>query len=377
MINTVPTDSDTHYLVRKPNSKKLLIIFSATGTKKGMFNLWSLKDKVPHNLLFLRVPTNDWYQHGIPGLGDNHVDTIAAIRSIIAEHELSEVYTCGSSMGAYGALLYGAELNCNALAFSPEIILKLPHSRSTKMMPKDAQIHYKDIREKIKHSDSVFYIYTGELDPVDIYSADLVKNFGNVKVTTMPNDEHTVMRTLVSTSRLLPLLWSFTSDDKMPELDDNGDILSFSGFSSNFYRGWVAHQEKENTKAFDLLQKAVEIYPASPIAYQLLTDLCYRSRNYKDAMPYAALALSLNPEKLRNHLKFAHCYRRIGLLKQSKAMLLDIVKRWPESHHAHYEMTMVYKELKEKSRAIKHIKEAIKLDPSNQGFKKALESLTQ
>ena len=370
---TIPLSSDTHYLDLKPNSRKLLIILSATGTKSGRFNLWSLRDKILHNLLFLRVPTNDWYQNGIPGLADSHDATITAIRTLATANRITDIYTCGSSMGAYGALLYGTDLNCKALAFNPEIELKLPHSRSTKMMPKDAPINFPDIRAAMQESNAVFHIYTGERDPVDLYCADSVKNFKNVRVVTFPADEHTVLRTFVSNNTFLSLLWSFMSGSESLKITGTGRAINYDKFAYNFYKGWAAYQSKDNEKSKKFLELALAEYPASSYCQYIMGSLLYRFKDYEKGKDHILFALALQPDVPSYHVGLAHYFRQVGLLEEALEMHLDIQKKWPESYQSKYELGMVYLALGKKPQAIAQLKAVIKLQPKRQVYKKALD----
>lgn len=369
---TIPLSSDTHYFDAKPNSNKLLIVLSATGTKTGRFNLWSLRDQIPHNILFLRVPTNDWYQSGIPGISDSHDGTIAAIKSLAEAHDITSMYTCGSSMGAYGALLYGTSLNCNVLAFNPEIELKLPSSRSTKMMPKGAPVNFPDIRSSMKDSSAVFHIYTGERDPVDLYCADSVKDFENVRVVTFPADEHTVLRTFVSSNRFLALIWSFMSGSDSLKLSDTGRAMSYDKFAYNFYHGWLAYQNKDNGKCRQFLELALAEYPASSYSQYMMGNILYRLNNYEKGKDHILFALALEPNIPAHHVSLAYYFRQVGLLEEAVKTHLEIQKRWPESYQSKYELAMVYLALGKKSQAIAQLEAVIKLKPDRQNYKNAL-----
>lgn len=372
---SITLSSETHLLDIKPKSNKLLIIFSATGTTSGKFNLYGLKNHIPHNLLYLRVPTNDWYQQGVPGLADSHEGTISAIKLIASTYGISEIFTCGSSMGAYGALLYGVDLECDVLALSPEIQLKLPFSRSTKMMPKNASVVYDDLRVRMKASSSTFYILTGECDPVDLYSADLVKSYVNTNIITFPKDEHTVLRTLVSNKQFLPLLWSFMDRNTLPTLEDTGEALDKEGFASNFYHGWVAYQSKNNDVAKPLLEKALNIYPISSYCQYIMANLLYRFKEYQVGKNHMVFAMALRPDLSEHHVGFAHYLRRIGLLEEAIKKHEEIQRKWPESYQSKYDLAMIYLEIGNKSLAKLHLTEVVKLQPKRQNYIKALAAL--
>jgi len=74
--------------------------------------------KQPINKLLLRDPVNNWYHHGIPGLGADSAEAAARLQGLVSALNPSSVMTLGQSMGAYAAILYGALINADqALAF--------------------------------------------------------------------------------------------------------------------------------------------------------------------------------------------------------------------------------------------------------------------
>jgi pimeloyl-ACP methyl ester carboxylesterase len=72
------------------------------------------------NKILVRDTSNSWYHYGVPGLGCDIADTISRLRDLISQTRPSRVVTLGQSMGAFGAVLYGALLDVDeAIAFGP------------------------------------------------------------------------------------------------------------------------------------------------------------------------------------------------------------------------------------------------------------------
>ena len=72
------------------------------------------------NKLLVRDASNSWYHYGLPGFGRDLADTISRLREMISQMKPSKVITLGQSMGAFGAILYGALLEVDAaIAFGP------------------------------------------------------------------------------------------------------------------------------------------------------------------------------------------------------------------------------------------------------------------
>jgi len=74
----------------------------------------------PLNKVLLRDPANAWYQRGLPGLGAD-IDAVAArLGEAIAAIAPKKTVFIGQSMGAYGAIMFGALLQVDTiLAFGP------------------------------------------------------------------------------------------------------------------------------------------------------------------------------------------------------------------------------------------------------------------
>lgn len=72
------------------------------------------------NKILVRDTSNAWYHYGVPGLGRDLPDTISRIKAMIAEMNPSRVIALGQSMGAFGAVLFGALLDVDeVIAFGP------------------------------------------------------------------------------------------------------------------------------------------------------------------------------------------------------------------------------------------------------------------
>ena len=74
----------------------------------------------PINKLLLRDPGNAWYQRGLPGVGAD-IDAVAArLGELIETVAPKQTVFIGQSMGAYGAIMFGALLDVTTiLAFGP------------------------------------------------------------------------------------------------------------------------------------------------------------------------------------------------------------------------------------------------------------------
>lgn len=375
-LNGVPLVSETHHLLLHPGARQFLILLSATGTKPSSFNLWKHADSLPYHKLYLRVPTNVWYQQGVPGLGTDLEETCASIRRLIEGTGAEKTYALGSSMGAYGALLFGQELDAAVLAFSPEIVLDLPFSRSSKMMPRDAVRTVPDLRDKLAAAKRPVVIYTGEMDPVDLYCAAMIRKMPNVDIVTFRDDEHTVMRTLFQTERLVPTIRAFVEDQPLPSIMEKGNALNFGAYPRHFYRGWQHFLNRNDELATEEFRKALDAYPVSARVNFFMARILLRNNEPARAREHAALAVAMTPNFIEHRILFAHCLRMTGALDGAIYCHQKILEAWPDTDQSHFDLGQIYLRQKQFDLAGKHFSEAVRLAPTNASYARKLNKLS-
>lgn len=97
------------------------------------------------NRIFVRDPASLWYQHGVPGLGHDILETVTSLRKLIHQLEPSSITTIGQSMGGYGAILFGALLGAGrVLAFGPLSYLRSDWAR------RDGDLRWLAVMEKLE-----------------------------------------------------------------------------------------------------------------------------------------------------------------------------------------------------------------------------------
>lgn len=113
----------------KSDSRTLLISFGGMTGQMDMppFEFQRVTEEIPVKRLFVRDLRQAWYHEGVPGLGSTLVETIEALRNRVAQYDVDRVVTMGSSMGGYAALVFGTQLQADAvLSFGPQTVLDVP-----------------------------------------------------------------------------------------------------------------------------------------------------------------------------------------------------------------------------------------------------------
>jgi hypothetical protein len=153
--------------------------------------------------------TADWYTNGVPGCGDLE-QTIEKIKSIRAQIGAKRIITLGSSMGAFGACLYGGALNADlTICFGPELILGLPTGLSLQNLDL--------VDKRYCSADSLglpqrLVLVAGTFAPVDMICARRFYQNACTNMIILPFERHAVSKALHVRRELKPLLLSLMAE---------------------------------------------------------------------------------------------------------------------------------------------------------------------
>jgi hypothetical protein len=104
-------------VVANPAADAVLIVFCGRFHRIGMslsaMHRWF--GRLPASLVYLRDFRHLFYLSGLPSLGANRDDTIAALRRMVASLNGRRILCLGASAGTYPALHYGLDLGAEAV----------------------------------------------------------------------------------------------------------------------------------------------------------------------------------------------------------------------------------------------------------------------
>lgn len=153
-------------------SQDVCIAFSARDTEVGKFTFYKVVQDLPAHIIFINDFANNWYLNGTPEFASREVFVSWLQQEIDRlRGPNGRLFTMGSSMGGYAALLYGSLLQADRiLALGPESELCIPLGRSVTSMlfnkegDEDiSRLHFKDPAQVL--------IISGNNDIVDMYCA--------------------------------------------------------------------------------------------------------------------------------------------------------------------------------------------------------------
>lgn len=202
--------SEYYYYHKVEGSDKLLLIFSALNIRPPKFSLFKKAQTLGINVLFFNTPSYEWYRNGIKGIGDTE-EVVKFIKNLKEEQNINSIYTFGTSMGGYGAILYGALCGAKKIfACCTEPVIGIPGGRTTVAQNNYLYAEYTDLRAV--GLNNIIYLY-GQTDPADCIGAYMISsaNPGNL-VFSLPDAGHDVVDRLNSQGYLLPMIEEVIND---------------------------------------------------------------------------------------------------------------------------------------------------------------------
>ncbi|MDQ6433013.1 hypothetical protein RB623_02970 [Mesorhizobium sp. LHD-90] len=370
MMRQPPTSfkSDTFEIVAHPASSKLIVFFSATGTKPGQFNFWKDGNKLDCHRMFVQNGRNEWYQSGVPGLGSSIEETVATIRRWADFLGATEIYTAGGSMGAYAAILYGSLLKARVLAYSAEIILRIPHSRSENLMVPGNRVIYPDLSGHIAQSAAPIYGFYGEMDAVDIYCANIIQRSPNMKITTFRHVEHNTPEYLRDVGLLSKHLNSFLTNKPICRTPADGRVLEYPDFPSLYLRTYQAFRQSKWAASVSLGKQALSIYRASELCQHMVGHALWRQGQPIEALPHLSIAKILNPDHVPFRSSLATCLSTLGYLGEAIDLRRETLRLVPDHARTRYNLGLALEKNGDRDLAKLEFMHAAKLEPTNAAF---------
>jgi tetratricopeptide (TPR) repeat protein len=362
-------EGDAFKVVPHAGSKQLAIFMSASGAKPGSFNFVDAADELPANRLFLNNGgRNEWYQGGVPGLGDDVDQTLHTLSLWARYLGAEEIVVVGQGMGAHGAILYGTQLGARVLAFSPETTLKLPASRSERLMAPDASIRHQNLHGFVRAAEQPVTVIAGERDPVELYCMSLATALPNFQGRTLRRVGHDIPAYLHGRRLLVPLLQAFLAGEPLPPLQQDGNALRHEGFATYFYALHVAHDRKEWNAAIRIGREVTKQNLWSDHAHYLLGLALMQEGDHAEALRAFALADAILPDQPNYRFNLATCFKKLGDYDQAIAIHRKSMQAFPRFAKPSYDLSLIYMQFGLYAKAQTFAAKAAKIEPANKGY---------
>lgn len=366
---------NNHLFLENLSSTKLIIFFSGTGKRDGIFDFYqtgvTLSKK--YNILLLNNGQNRWYLDGIPSLGNSFSDTLNAIKQLAKEYNITDIYCIGSSMGGFGALYYGTALQAqNILAFGCDTKLRLKGSRSLKSMHYTAPKDHFDITPMIKNYSRRITVIFGEMDVMDYYFATRLAKLSLVDLFIVSGVPHNPARHIKAYSDLNSYIDAFIQNGTPPPTIGQKKYVNHKE-GELLYKIYIKFLNNEYENVISDISSYKQLKYTNTADYFLGISY-FRLKQYTTALEYF-LSLSGNVPWFTTSRRYqAICLRRLNKIDESLDLLKYSICLNDRDHAACCEMGVTYftKGKDYYPMAKIWIQKAISLSPKNQRYQSIL-----
>jgi len=364
-------DGQFHKLRKCKNSTKLLVVFTWMGASPGRFAFYKSLNSIKENVLFLNDKNNEWYQNGIPGISASVDDTCTKIKELADKLNAVEIITIGSSMGAYGALLYGAKLGSRSLAFSPETILNLPGSRSGKNIPAHIEKKYNDLRPHIKGSSLEASVITGELDTIDLLCASHIANLENIKVISIKGVAHGVPEFLHRKFGIDKVIDQFIKTNTLPDIAERGDLANYPHAIKLIAEAGEHIWQKQFRDAVNKMETLAKEFPNSDAILHKIGASRLKLKDPKSAERVFRKAVQISPYCAEAHHQLGVSLRSLGRYEEACDAQREALKISEKMPAATLHLGMALQDAGNIYEAETTLKSGYENNPKNPKFKEA------
>ena len=378
-LASTPTDEGGEHFQFVPvaGSTKLIIFFSGSSAPPRSFHFWKTGLELDASRLYVNNGSNEWYQNGVPGLGSDLPTTIMNIKLWARHLGVTEIYTVGQSMGGHGAILFGSLLGARVLAFGAETTIRLPASRSERLLAPDAKTPFLNIHRFIAQATMPIYSLAGENDPLDLYCMSLAKGLPNYICRSMNFVGHGPGGYLRNRDRLIPLLRTFLENNALPPMVEEGFGCEIEGYAEAYYSLFVAHSARDWAKAIEFGNKAIALNPSSDLAQFMTGNAYLQAGQAKSAIGPLSAARSLYVNYPEYQWALGVCMRELGRIDLSISLHRRLLRTHPAFAKSHYALSVMFMMNGALKQAERHASQAATLEPKNAKYVEQAERAAQ
>jgi tetratricopeptide (TPR) repeat protein len=355
-------------IAKNYSAKTAYLVFSAMSTPQGSFQMSKALANFSGLMLFLNDQDNNWYQHGIPGIGESTTETVSKLKTEFASEGIERIVCIGTSMGGYGAALYGELLEANlVICFSCELELGLPFSRSALHSTVNMEDPHYSINKIIRHNTKTKFIFVvGTSDIIDLYNISLINDSG-FEVYFLKNKNHFLTQDLHIEFSLEKIIQDFEADRGFPDetwLESSEQFQQDFTYIDKVYELYVAVRRRNHERCAELISQI----PAdnSLETAKLYTGMYYsRMNRYAEAEILLDQAMEKKPANRETAFQLAICKRALGKIDDAAKLYAQVLEQDPGHAAAHHHLGMIEERYKNLDDAVFHFESAmaIKAEP--------------
>jgi len=367
----------SHHIIPHEGARRLVIFFGAKDLADEGYNFLQLGRELPEHRMFLNNGANEWYQYGVPGFGDSFAATLQTLKDWQAALGVDEVCTVGTSMGAYGAIQYGAALKARILAFSVDAVLQDTHSRSAEYFIGTKPPSCPDLRPLLADGTTDVTLLVGERDPVDLHAAAKLASAAPITVISLIGVDHVVPTYLKRRSRLGPLLRAFVAGNALPEQPDQGGALAAKDYVPALFAAHCAFEEGDLEHAIKHAETALAAYPYGEAAESILGQALAKQGAHSEAITWLTRSVASQHKDFKLQVVLALALRRAGAPERARQIYDQVLVQQPGYHTAHYGLGLLHLEAGRLKEAHNAFTTAQRLAAQNTNYRKRVKALAK
>lgn len=354
-----------------------VVAFSSVNTPKGNFKPYKTILETKANIVFVNDAGNNWYLSGVEGVGDNYSKSAKKIIELARSIGNGWVMTFGTSMGAYGAMLYAAVGGANkCVAFGPEVMLDQPGSRSHQHKNKDAFLSFSSLLAYVKNSTAIFYLITSESDEIDLINAIALPDIGNVKAFSIRGVEHPGVQVFDAEIGIGKFIDAAINDtSSIMSFERAGKMLEDKELIKDLWIAYGLKREKNFAGYLDYLLSIRDGYLNSSMYMLRLGEAYYRSGNYRRATECLKKSIDLDALQFESYNLLGVIQRKQKKYQDAEINLQESAKISPRNPFAHHNLGLLYVDLGCLDKALLMFERAVALNKGNITFAKSLSDL--
>lgn len=366
-------------IVKNYNKRTAYLVFSAMSTPTGTFQMGKALVDLPGLFIFLNDRDNNWYQHGIPGIGTTTSETLDALKAEFARESIEQIICIGASMGGYGAALYGEALGADlVICFSSEIKLGLPFSRSQLHSTIDDSISTYDLSSSLGRNGKTKYVFfIGTSDIIDLYNASLISN-KDVAFHLLQRRNHFLTQDLHAEFTLKSVIENVMAGTQFLDeswLDTSISLEENSNEIASLYELYVALRKREFRKCPEIIS-SIEKLQETELFHLFYGMYLSRQKDYEKAEYTLIRAVELNNQNRDSLFELAIVKRANGKTDESIKFYKQVLELDSNYAPAHNHLGMIYEKLGMLNSAEDHFSKAVALK-SDEQYKRNLANLLE
>ncbi|MDI3356848.1 tetratricopeptide repeat protein [Pseudomonas sp. UYIF39] len=345
------------------------VVFAARNDRPPKFTFWKAANAMNSHVILLNSDVPEWYRAGIPGISGGIRGAVKAITDFKNTVKASRLVMTGSSMGGYGALLYGSMAKADhVLAFGVEPLLGIPGGK-TDITRNHLQYMYPDLTSLSLPPSTVYY---GGMDINDILGAWLLRKRRNSEIVCIPEAQHDTPDFLARHGLLNSVFADIITGKKISTYEygqgdaANDEIVDFLWKLNNqlVEKDWTAIRKK--------ISHSEHLTSNSPLLEYLYGIAHFRNHDFNNA--YKALnTLTMRiPGYWEAWMNLGAVNLKLGNIDEAIKSCSNAIKLRPHRSIAHIQLSHIYSKAGSNDLAFEHAQWACKLNYSRPEYFDAL-----